>query len=75
MISQGPFETITDFALRVRYLGDQLLKQPSPPWSLDYWKHGTEPRIVQMFLNGLQKSEKDLMSYYFESPKTWDHVN
>ena len=74
MITQGPLETITDFALRVRYFGDQLLKQPSPPWNPDYWKQVTEPRIVEIFLNGLQKSGKYRMGD-FESPKTWDDVN
>ena len=74
MVTQGPLETITDFALRVRYFGDELLKQPSPPWSPDYWKQVTKPRIVEMFLNGLQKSGKHIMGD-FESPKTWDDVN
>lgn len=60
-LTQGPFETITDFALRVSYFGDQLLKQPSPPWSPDYWEQITMPRIFEMFLNGLQKSGKDLI--------------
>ena len=74
MVTQGPLETITDFTLRVLYLGDLLLKQLSPPWSPKYWKQVTVPRIVEMFLNGLQKSGKDLIDY-FESPKTWDYFN
>lgn len=72
-LTQLPDETISEFASRVRFFGDNLLKQPEPPWSLSYWKQLTEPRVVTWFMEGLDRPEKHVAST-FPTPTNWMEV-